>query len=90
MLVDETRTGISRDMFLSGMIAQKIGVGVHYESIPEHPFYQRSCGWDPEEYPHAARVGRQTVSLPLTSRMTDQDVDDVIEAIAVVLKNDRE
>jgi dTDP-4-amino-4,6-dideoxygalactose transaminase len=89
VLVDETRAGIPRDAFLDGMIAQNIGVGVHYVSIPEHRFYQRTFAWDPDEFPHAARVGRQTVSLPLTSKMTNRDVDDVIEAVALVLKNDR-
>jgi dTDP-4-amino-4,6-dideoxygalactose transaminase len=89
VLVDETRAGISRDAFLNGMIAQNIGVGVHYVSIPEHPFYRRSYAWDPEEFPHATRVGRQTVSLPLTSKMTERDVDDVIEAAAHLLETGR-
>jgi dTDP-4-amino-4,6-dideoxygalactose transaminase len=86
VLVDEARAGVSRDTFLNGMIAQNIGVGVHYVSIPEHPFYQRSFAWNPEDFPHAARIGRQTVSLPLTSRMTDADVTDVIDAVRHLLQ----
>lgn len=81
VLIDQARSGLSRDAFLNAMTAKNIGVGVHYLSIPEHPFYQRSFGWNAEDFPHAKRVGRQTVSLPLTSKMTDRDVDDVIEAI---------
>lgn len=81
VLVDETRSGVSRDTFLARITAQNIGVGVHYVSIPDHPFYQRTFGWDPNDFPNAAMVGRQTVSLPLTSKMTDNDVDDVIQAI---------
>jgi dTDP-4-amino-4,6-dideoxygalactose transaminase len=77
ILVDGGRTGISRDAFLDAMTARKIGVGVHYLSIPEHPYYQQRFGWRPEEYPHAMRIGRQTVSLPLSAKLGDDDVADV-------------
>lgn len=63
------------------MTARNIGVGVHYLSIPEHPFYQQTLGWRPEDYPHAMRVGRQTVSLPISAKLTDDDVWDVIEVV---------
>jgi dTDP-4-amino-4,6-dideoxygalactose transaminase len=81
ILVEENKTGISRDAFLEAMTAQNIGVGVHYMSIPEHPFYQRAFGWKPEDYPHAMRIGRQTVSLPLSAKLTNDDVNDVVEAV---------
>jgi dTDP-4-amino-4,6-dideoxygalactose transaminase len=81
VLVDEARTGVSRDVFLEAMTAQNIGVGVHYLSVPEHPYYQRTFGWRPEDYPNARRIGRQTVSLPLSPKLGDEDVDDVITAV---------
>ena len=87
VLVDRERTGISRDEFLNAMTAHNIGVGVHYLSIPEHPFYQQRFGWRPEDTPHATRIGRQTVSLPLSARLTDGDVDDVIAAVQTVLRS---
>jgi dTDP-4-amino-4,6-dideoxygalactose transaminase len=86
IMVDEARCGIARDRFLDAIQKQNIGVGVHYLSIPEHPFYQKTFGWGPEQYPNAARVGRQTVSLPIGPRLTDADVADVIEAVRRVLK----
>lgn len=67
------------------MTAAKIGVGVHYMSIPEHPFYQQQYGWHPEMFPVAMEIGRQTVSLPLSARLTDQDVTDVIDAVHRIL-----
>jgi dTDP-4-amino-4,6-dideoxygalactose transaminase len=90
ILVDESRTGVSRDRFLDGMTRQNIGVGVHYLSIPEHPYYEKTFGWRPEDYPNAMRIGRQTVSLPLSPRLTNEDVDDVIEAVRQVLSSQRE
>ncbi|MFA6450434.1 MAG: DegT/DnrJ/EryC1/StrS family aminotransferase [bacterium] len=81
IMIDKEKTGIERDDFLNGMAANNIGVGVHYLSIPEHPFYQKAFGWKPEDYPNATRIGRQTVSLPLTAKMSDEDAEDVIEAV---------
>jgi dTDP-4-amino-4,6-dideoxygalactose transaminase len=80
ILVDESRTGIARDRFLNQMTARKIGVGVHYRSVPEHPYYQRRLGWRPDDYPNAYRIGRQTVSLPISPKLLDEDVEDVIRA----------
>lgn len=81
LLIDEAQAGVTRDAFLNAMTADNIGVGVHYLSLPEHPYYQRTLGWRPEDFPHAARVGRQTVSLPLSARLTDGDVEDVVRAV---------
>jgi len=85
LLVDEETSGIARDTFLERMTAENIGVGVHYLSIPEHPFYQERFGWRPEDYPVAASIGRRTVSLPLSPALGDDDVGDVIAAVRKVL-----
>jgi dTDP-4-amino-4,6-dideoxygalactose transaminase len=85
ILVDEARAGISRDAFLTAMTKRKIGVGVHYLSIPEHPFYQERYGWSPDDYPNARDIGRRTVSLPISAKLTDEDVTDVIEAVRSIL-----
>lgn len=81
LLIDEARAGVSRDRFLSAMTAENIGVGVHYRAIPEHPFYRERFGWKPEDWPHATRIGRETVSIPLSPKLTDADADDVIAAV---------
>jgi dTDP-4-amino-4,6-dideoxygalactose transaminase len=85
ILVDEDKTGISRDEFLDSITAQNIGVGVHYLSIPEHPYYQQSFGWRPDDHPNARRIGRQTVSLPISAKLTDEDVEDVIKAVRMIV-----
>lgn len=85
VLVDEAKAGIGRDAFLTAMTRRKIGVGVHYLSIPEHPFYQERYGWSPDDYPNARDIGRRTVSLPISPKLTDEDVTDVIEAVRSIL-----
>ncbi|HSF72615.1 MAG TPA: DegT/DnrJ/EryC1/StrS family aminotransferase [Microcoleus sp.] len=81
ILVDEAKTGISRDEFLDAINAENIGVGVHYMSMPEHPVYQKMFGWHTEDYPNAGYIGRHTVSLPISAKLTDADVEDVIAAV---------
>ena len=58
-----------------------IGVGVHYLSLPEHPAYQEMFGWRCEDWPEATRIGRQTVSLPLSPKLTEKDVERVIASV---------
>lgn len=85
--INKEKCGISRDRFLQDMTVNKIGVGVHYLSIPEHPYYQRTYGWKPEQYPNAMKVGRETVSIPLSAKLTDQDAQDVIHAIRRIIRS---
>ena len=81
LLIDPEKAGLTRDQFLDQMTANHIGVGVHYVSLPEHPVYQELFSWRPEHWPHAQRVGQQTVSLPLSAKLTDTDISDVIAAV---------
>jgi dTDP-4-amino-4,6-dideoxygalactose transaminase len=85
VLVDRDRCGLTRDEFLDAMTARRIGVGVHYQSIPTHPYYRERYGWDPADYPVSRAVGASTVSLPLSPKLTDGDVDRVIHAVRDIL-----
>ena len=85
VLIDEKKTGILRDVFLDLMTKNSIGVGVHYLSIPEHPFYQKRFKWKPEDYPVAKQVGLQTVSLPISAKLSEQELGQIIKATTKVL-----
>jgi len=89
ILIDEEYNETNREEFLDLMTAHGIGVGVHYLSVPEHPVYQEKFGWQPEDYPHAMRIGRQTVSLPLSAKLTDAEVRRVIDAVRTVVSTKR-
>jgi len=80
VLVDEQRAGISRDRALVRMHEQNIGTGVHYRSIPSMTVYRERFGWRADDYPNAKAIGDRTLSLPLSARLTDQDVQDVVDA----------
>jgi len=82
--VDQDRFGLSRDEFLEGMNRLGIGTGVHYQSIPEHPYYQQRFGWRPEQWPNAMAIGRQTVSLPMSPRLEEEDLCRVTAAVGTL------
>lgn len=85
VMIDAKRCGVERDEFLEAMNNARIGTGVHYLSIPEHPYYQHRFGWSPEQWPHAMKLGRETVSLPLSTMLSDSDVDRVIDAVRAIV-----
>lgn len=87
IFVDKEIAGVARDKFLDRMTAEGIGVGVHYMSVPEHPYYQHAFGWKPEDYPNAMKIGRQIVSLPISAKLSDSDAVDVASAVTKYLKS---
>ena len=85
--IDRSETSLTRDAFIGAMSRSGIGVGVHYLSLASHPHYQERFGWRPGDYPAAQAVGETTVSLPLSSKLTDTDVDRIIETVEKLLGN---
>lgn len=81
VLVDEETGGVGRDEFLRRLAASGVGAGVHYVALTEQPYYRRTLGWRPEDTPFATSIGRRTVSLPLSPRLSDEDADRVIAAV---------
>ena len=85
VLIDKNNCGIDRDEFLEKMKESNIGVGVHYQSIPEHPVYQERFAWKPADYPNAHRIGVTTASIPLSAALSDEDVADVVKAVREIV-----
>ena len=81
LLIDEEKCGISRDSFLEKMRQYNIGVGVHYLGIHLHPYYAQEFGFSRDDFPHASWISDCTVSLPLSPKLEDRDVEDVISAV---------
>jgi dTDP-4-amino-4,6-dideoxygalactose transaminase len=88
VLVDKQKALVTRDEFITALHRRNVGTGVHYRSIPVHPVYQHRFGWRVEDYPNAQAIGQSTVSLPLSAKLTDEDVEDVIIAVREALNAD--
>jgi dTDP-4-amino-4,6-dideoxygalactose transaminase len=85
VLIDFRARGMTRPEFQKLMHERGIGIGVHYPSIPSLKYY-RDLGYREENTPVAARVGRETVTLPLFPAMSDADVARVCAELRQVLK----
>ena len=86
VLIDFAARRMTRPEFQKRMADRGIGIGVHYPSIPSLKFY-REAGYRDEDTPVAARVGRETVTLPLFPAMTDEDVVRVVDELKAVLEH---
>jgi dTDP-4-amino-4,6-dideoxygalactose transaminase len=76
---------ISRNRFIDELKARNIGTSVHFIPVHLHPYYREKYGYRPENFPIAYREYQRIISLPLYPRMSDQDVEDVIEAVCDVV-----
>ena len=85
LLIDEKQAPISRDGFMTALHNRNIGTGVHYRPISVHPVYQRLLGCRPESFPISDAIGKETVSLPLSAKLSDEDVDDIVNTVRDVL-----
>lgn len=79
--------GVSRDEFLTRMQESRIGVGVHYQCLAEHPYYMERFGWRAADFPVASAFGDSTVSLPLSARLTDAEVNYVIDRTLAIISS---
>ncbi len=77
--------GLSRNQFIEELKARNIATSVHFIPVHTHPYYRNKYGYKPNDFPIAYGAYQRMVSLPLCPRMTDQDVEDVIEAVMDVV-----
>jgi dTDP-4-amino-4,6-dideoxygalactose transaminase len=75
------QTGLCRDGLMDELYKRNIGTGVHYTALHLHRFYREKYGYREGDFPNAEAAGASTLSLPLSTGMTDDDVKDVIEAV---------
>jgi dTDP-4-amino-4,6-dideoxygalactose transaminase len=85
VLLDTERAGMSRNEFIVRLKAENIGTGIHFTALHLHSFYAKTFGYRRGQFPSAERIGDRTVSLPLSAKLTDDDVEDVISAVFRVL-----
>jgi len=85
LLLDIDKLKISRDDFMNALHKENIGTGVHYISLHLQPYYKETFGFKEDDFPNAAYISKRTVSIPFSAKLTDKDVQDVIEAITKVI-----
>ncbi len=84
-LLELERVRCSRDEFLQALHKENIGAGIHYVALHLHPFYQKTFGTREGEFPNAEFISHRTFSLPFSAKLTDEDVEDVVQAVKKIL-----
>jgi dTDP-4-amino-4,6-dideoxygalactose transaminase len=74
-----------RDRIVEELKREGIGTGIHYVSLHLHPYYRDRFGFTPDSFPNARHISERTLSLPLSAKLSDGDVEDVIAAVRKVL-----
>lgn len=69
-----------RDQLREFLYQKKIGTSIHFRALHLEPAYA-SLRYQRGQFPRAERIGEETLSLPISSTMTPEDADHVVEAI---------
>jgi dTDP-4-amino-4,6-dideoxygalactose transaminase len=81
VLVDPALAGITRDTLQQRLQGAGVSTSIHFPALHLQPFYKEQFGFARGMFPAAERVSDQTLSLPLSSALSDADVDRVIETL---------
>ena len=78
--LDLNKLKCTRREFFDAMNAENICCNVHYIPVYRHPYYEQ-LGYKKGLCPVAEKIYEGIMSLPLYYSLTDEDVNDVIEAV---------
>ena len=85
ILVDETRGPHSRDSLQGALGDFGVSTSVHFGALHLQSYYADRFGYRRGMFPVAESIADRTLSLPLSSGMTDDAVDRVIDALHELL-----
>lgn len=73
-----------RNEIIIRMAQQGIACNVHYKPLPMHTAY-KNLGFNIADFPHAYAYYAEEITLPLHTRLTDEDVDYVLEHYSAIV-----
>ncbi len=76
---------ISRDKFIEEMLKRNIGCSVHFIPLHRHLVWRNTYQLTNEIFPVAEKQFLNVVSIPLFTKMTDEDQQYVITQIKEIL-----
>ncbi len=74
-----------RNNIITEMAEKGIACNVHYKPLPMMTAY-RNLGWDISDFPNAHNFFRNEITLPLHTKLTDDDVKTVCKNFSAVVK----
>jgi dTDP-4-amino-4,6-dideoxygalactose transaminase len=86
LLLDLDRSRMTRDELLAALHELGIGTGLHYRALHLHRYYRETYGYRVGDFPNSEWISERTLSPPLSPKLTDDDVADVIRAVRRALR----
>jgi perosamine synthetase len=87
--LDLERLRIGRNEMIDLLKKQGIGTSVHFIPLHLHPYYSNNTTYAHENFPIANQSFRRIISLPIYPKMTDVDVQRVIEVVTRLIQENR-
>ena len=87
LILDLDQLAVGRDTVMAALHHQNIGTGLHYRAVHLHEYYRKQFGYQRGDLPASEWISDRTMSLPLSPKLTDSDVDDVIVAVRRTLEH---
>jgi dTDP-4-amino-4,6-dideoxygalactose transaminase len=76
---------VARDDVIRKMYASGVGCSVHYIPLHLQPYWRDRYRLTPDRFPNSQRLYERGFSLPIYTRMTDEDQEQVIDALRAAL-----
>ena len=81
VLVDSGKLQIHRDRVIEELRERGIGTAVHFIPLHLHRYYQENWGYRAGDFPVAEKYFDRCISLPIYPGMTEDEVNQVIDAM---------
>jgi dTDP-4-amino-4,6-dideoxygalactose transaminase len=83
------RLTLGRGEFIEALRERKIGSSVHFIPLHLQPYYRDTYTYCRGDFPEAERAYDRAVSLPIYPKMTEQDTQDVTDAVREIVEAHR-
>jgi dTDP-4-amino-4,6-dideoxygalactose transaminase len=76
---------ISREDFIHKMSKSGVGCSVHFIPLHMHHYWKETYGFKEEDFPVSLNHFKRAVSLPIYTKMTEEDQNKVIQSVKRIL-----
>jgi dTDP-4-amino-4,6-dideoxygalactose transaminase len=80
---------IDRNRFMDELKDAGVGCSVHWRPLHAHPYYQERFAFTLADFPVATAQFERLVSIPLSSAMSDADLEYVVDTVRSVTRRFR-
>jgi perosamine synthetase len=74
-----------RDEIIRGLRRHDVGASNYFPPIPMQPFYRRSFGYGPGDFPATEFVSQRTIALPFFTRLTPREIDLICQTLELMM-----